>query len=184
MLGDIARYVNVLDQPLWHRQALAIAAQSTVQFFNASGPDKQVTNLTQPNQLPGSNTFRCVGIRLYVDPQNQANAAPIVRADINGVLRAHVDLRLDDVSQFEGLAWMVPGGAGAGGFFVDGAAEDNFLYNGNTDTRNIRWLKRPVDIPPKSSFALFLNWPNAAFTPTVTMFITAALEGVYLRKPR
>lgn len=181
-MAGLKGLINELDQPLWSRVAFAAAALSSLAFFATAPGDKQVSNLTSPRQLPGKNAFAIWGLRLYVHPLGTAANAPLTRGDMGEIQKGHVELKIDDTVQFETLVMDVPGAMGMGGFFTDGAAEDQCLLNGTASRNDFRRFSKPIIVSPGQHFEVKVNYPTATAAISLAGLAYCFLDGVYIRR--
>lgn len=175
--------LNDLDQPIYSRVDIAAAATSQIQFFTTGSGNRQYTNLTTPRRLPGTNHFRCTGIRLYLHSFATNGATPATLVDVAGYQLGHLQINLDGAnSQFDALGLLCPGGAGIGGIAAEGAAATQLgLANGSVLYSQFRRFRIPILIKAMQDFEVNLNF-LAAWTPSAILIGVCALEGFYTRR--
>lgn len=190
---------EAVDQPIYHRQAVATTSATQYTFFNTAAGGYAVTNMDAQSVLSKGKRFAIFGLGLAFipgqNPQQHTTNTTLNSAlnDAKTVLEADgwVELNILDKNYLrEAPLFRVPAGVGlwVGGSAVQqnlAAAADrldqiSYAANGIPKLDNMRKLRVPIPLPEQTKFAVVVNF-SAALTLVTEGDLACYLDGVMLR---
>lgn len=190
---------EAVDQPIYHRQAVATTSATQYTFFNTSAGGYAVTNMDAQSVLSKGKRFAIFGLGLaYIpgqNPQQHTTNTTLNSAlnDAKTILEADgwVELNILDKNYLrEAPLFRLPAGVGlsVGGAAVqqnlasaaDRLDQVSYATNGLPSLANLRKLRVPIPLPEQTKFAVVVNF-SAALTTVTEGDLACWLDGVMLR---
>lgn len=168
------RSINRLTWWFWDENSIATAATSSSYFSNTAGKTEQQSNFPTNGQLPAGQRFRVDYIGFWI--QQLSGATPATPRDVNELMLARVDFKVNNQSQLEGRLGQFPMGIGA--IQNQALAAINNVEFGLSVASNIRVLRNPIYLDAQRIELLvrFLPAVTLAQTTTVTAFLGGELQ--------
>jgi len=172
--------LELIRQPLYHRQQVAALGAQTIQYFNnIAGANLLISNMSTNGMLPSPQTFDIFGVTAV--PAFGLNEADIV----NFYNSSHLELRISSKPYFQLPMMKVPAGCGLAGVASTTVNNTTIFQTQNGLPSPVVWYPLDIDgisihLPSNQDFNVQLQTFNAvAFTVAFNLHVY--LEGILAR---